>query len=290
MQKSLLRTLRRALAATPMGNRRYIRYKLRVQGKTMNRSRSIILSALVVICALAVASSAFGGAMVRVGPLVIRADGEFTPRELPQHTYVPIRFQGHADIKMTNSKPPPALRRAVLDFDRDGRLTTGGLAVCSPDEIAGTTPEEARQRCKAAIIGTGHVAAVIALPDRERFRVESPLTLFNGPRQDGNVTVVSHAQVTAPIVETYVVVVPIERRSGYFSYRATIDIPSIAGGYGALTHIDGKLGKRYRYGGKARSYTSARCSDGILLTHGLLSFADGNVISGDLFKPCNAIG
>ena len=67
-----------------------------------------------------------------------------------------------------------------------------------------------------------------------------------------------------------------------------LDIPPIAGGLGALTHIDVKIGRRYRAGGKQRSYVSARCSDNILQTHGRFSFEDGTIIDGLVEKYCHS--
>lgn len=257
----------------------------------MSRFRSISLCLLLALCGLTVAivGRAADAAMVQVGPLVLKADGGFTPRHLPQNRRVPIKFEGHADIESRNSEPPPAVRQMRLDFDRDGLIETNGLASCLPSQIEGTTPQVARQVCEAAIIGTGNVGVVITLPGSHSVNIKSPLTLFNGPRQEGNLTVVAHAQANFPAPETFVVVVPIERRQGAFSYRATVDVPAIAQGYGAITHVDGKLGRLYRYRGSERSYTLARCSDGILETRGLLWFADGTVISGSLFKPCSAV-
>ena len=52
--------------------------------------------------------------------------------------------------------------------------------------------------------------------------------------------------------ETYAIVVPIEKRGGGFRYRARLDLPSIAGGAGAITHVDVRIGRRYRAGGKAQ--------------------------------------
>lgn len=256
----------------------------------MNRSRPNLV-ALLALCALALAAigGAAKGAMIKYGPLVLRADGGFTPQQLPRRSFAPISFQGHAEIRSTNSKPPPALRQVRLDFDRDGRVTTAGLPVCEPSGIEGLAPAAARQRCPRAIVGTGHVGAVIALPGQSRVNVRSPLTLFNGPRRDGNLTVIVHAQATYPAPETYVVVVPVEHLGGFYSYRSTFDVPPIAGGYGALTHIDAKIGKRYRFAGKPRSYISARCSDGIFQTQGKLWFTDGTILSGSVFKGCTPI-
>ena len=250
------------------------------------RARGVV--AALCIAAVALLAGNASADRVRLGPLVVTADGGFTPRLLPKRSYAPIRFQGRAEIKMLNGKQPPALRRIRLDLDRDGKLTTTGLATCAPQTIENATPEQARRTCGAALVGTGTVGASIVLPGRSAVDVTSPLSLFNGPRQGGAATVVAHAQNTFPNTETYVVVIPIEQRQGVYRYRATFDIPQIAGGAGALTHADVKVGRRYRSGGEERSYVSARCSDGILQTLGLASFADGTVISGSIFKPCRA--
>ncbi|HWM64341.1 MAG TPA: hypothetical protein VNP96_10180 [Solirubrobacterales bacterium] len=256
----------------------------------MGRVEPLKIAAMLAACAVlfATVAASAGGATVRVGKLVLRADGGFAPRMLPRREYAPIRFQGHADIKTTDGSPPPALQRIRLDFDRDGRLTTAGLPVCQPAQLAGATPQQARSRCAGALVGTGHVKATIGVPGL-RVNVTAPLSLFNGPGLSGNRTVIAHSQTIFPLPETYVVTIPVERRRGVYGYRSTFDLPPIAGGFGALTHIDAKIGRRYRAGGAERSYISARCSDGILQTLGLATFADGTVISGSLFKGCQAL-
>jgi hypothetical protein len=229
------------------------------------------------------------GASVRIGTLVLHADGGFTPQLLPKRSYAPIDFQGHADIGTTDGSMPPALQHVRLEFDRDGKLTTAGLPICPPSRIEAASPAQARRRCKGAIVGVGRIGARIALPGGGRVDVHSPLTLFNGPRQAGNPTAVLHAQTTFPAVETFVVVIPIERRGGAYAYRAAFDVPSIAGGAGALTHIDARVGRRYRAGGVERSYASARCSDYILQTRGFFSFADGTIVNGSVFRSCRPL-
>lgn len=241
-----------------------------------------LLTASVVLLA-----GASGAATVRVGTLVLHADGSFEPRLLPKRAYAPIRFQGYGEIKTTNGSLPPALEHVKIDFDRDGHLTTAGLPVCSPSTLEGAAPKQARSRCSGAIVGTGRLAAAIPLAGLGQLRVSSALTIFNGPRQDGDPTVVLHAQAPFPISETYVIVAPIERRKGIYRYRTEFDIPPIAGGLGSLTRIDAKVGRFYRAGGGERSYVSARCSDYILQTQGYFSFADGNVIYGSVFKACS---
>jgi hypothetical protein len=253
----------------------------------MMGKRLLAAGALLAGCAV-LAGGTIGAtaAMVRVGTLVLHADGGFEPNVLPKLTYAPIHFQGHGDISTTNGSVPPALQHVRLELDHDGRLTTTGLSVCPPSRIEGASPAQARRRCRGAIVGTGHLAAAVPLPVLGRITLRSPLTLFNGPRRDGNPTVVAHAQAPFPISETYVVVAPIERRQGTFGYRASFDVPPIAGGLGALTHVDTKIGRPFRSGGAERSYVSARCSDHILQAQGYFSFADGTVIYGSVFKIC----
>lgn len=251
--------------------------------------RKWIAAAGLVLAGVLLVSSLAGGAMVRVGTLVLTADGSFEPRELPRNRYVPIDFQGWANIRKTDGSVPPALQHVKVEFDRDGKLTPTGLPVCPPERLAGTTPKQAQSRCRNAIVGTGHVGAAVTVPGLKRVELRSPLTLFNGPRQNGNPTVIGHAWTLFPLPETYVVVAPVEERRGTFRYRSSFDVPPIAGGFGSLTHVDLKMGRRFRAGGGERSYLSARCADGILQTQGYFSFADGVVIYGSVFKACRPL-
>jgi hypothetical protein len=225
-------------------------------------------------------------ALVKVGNLVLTADGGFTPLKLPRQTFVPIDFTGHADLRAADGSVPPPLQQVMLNFDRDGRLSTTGLPICQPSLLEDATPAEARSRCPNAIVGTGHISALIALGTAAPILASSPITLFNGPRQEGHPTVILHARTTVPATQTFVVTIPIEKRGGLYRYRATVDVPPIAGGHGSLVHLDVKVGKRYRYRGSERSYTEARCGDGIFRTRGRFTFADSTIIEGSVEKAC----
>jgi hypothetical protein len=238
------------------------------------------------LAALAAASATGDEALVEVNDIVLRADGGFQPQTLPKRRFAPIDFQGHVDLSPRRGGPLPPLQQAQIDFDRDGRLDVAGLPACAPETVAQLGTAEARQACRGAIVGTGHVAAAIALPGGAA-QTSSPLTIFNGPPLATGPSVVLHARTAVPSPEVYAIVVPIERLRGGFRYRARIDLPPLAGGLGALTHIDVKIGRRYRAAGRSRSYVSARCSDNVLQTRGHFTFADGTVISGLVEKYCN---
>lgn len=252
----------------------------------MPRKRLTRAAALFCALALSVTASAAGeGALVEVNDLVLRADGGFQPRSLPRRQFVPIDFQGHFDIAAKGGGKPPTLESATVDFDRDGRLSAGGLPTCDPARIADASPSRARQICPGAIVGKGHVAALIEV-GAGTVRARSALTIFNGPPHNGAPTVVLHAQTTVPATQTFAIVVPIERRRGEFRYRAKLTLPPIAGGLGAITHVDVKVGRRFNAGGRRRSYVSAHCSDGVLRTHGHFAFDDGTIIDGSVEKAC----
>jgi hypothetical protein len=240
-----------------------------------------------ILGALLVATAAGNGALVKVNGIVLRADGSFQPRALPRDRFAPIDFRGYLDIAAKGGGKPVALQQAVIDFDRDGRLSVGGLPVCRPELVADVGPAKARRVCGGAIVGEGRVEALIDLGGGP-VSASSPLTLFNGPPSAGHPTVVLHARTTVPVAQTYAIVVPIERRPGGFRYRATLEVPPIAAGLGAVTHIEVDVGRRFAAGGQRRSYVSARCSDGILRTHGRFSFADGTVVDGSVEKACTA--
>jgi hypothetical protein len=241
--------------------------------------------AAVLACALALlpASAFAGGALVKVNGLILRANGSFEPSSLPRHKFVPIEFEGYFDVAATGGAKPVALEQAVIDFDRDGRLGAVGLPVCQPEWIADASPAEARQTCAGAIVGTGRIEALIGLAAGP-VMASSPLTIFNGPPAGGDPTVVLHARTTVPAAQTYAIVVPIERHRGH--YRATLDLPPIAAGLGAITRVQVHVGRRFSAGGRRRSYVSAHCSTGILKTHGHFSFADGTIIDGNVETPC----
>lgn len=244
----------------------------------------VVLLALV-LAAVAAGAAAGDEALVEVDNIVLRADAGFQPQTLPKRRFAPIRLEGHVDLSARRGAPLLPLQRALIDFDRDGRLSVAGLPTCSPESIAQEGTAEARQTCRGAIVGTGHVGAEIAFPGGA-VETTVPLTIFNGPRLATGPSVVLHARTAVPTPEVYAILVPIERLHGGFRYRARLDLPPLAGGLGALSHIDARVGRRYSAGGRTRSYVSARCSDNVLQTHGTFTFADGTVIAGLIEKFC----
>lgn len=253
---------------------------------TRRGRRAILLLVAILVCGLP-AEGALGAAMVETREIRLKLNAKFQPLKLPKKSFAPVEFQGYIDVGRPGGGAPPALTQVVMDFDRDGRLDVAGLPTCAAERVAEASTEEARAICKGAIVGTGRLEALISLPGGP-VPTSSALTLFNGPRDaEGHPTVVVHARIDVPATQTYAFVVPIEKRPGEFRYRVTVNLPELAGGLGAITHLSVKIGRRYTAGGVKRSYVAARCSDHILRSHGIFTFANGLVIEGvGLEKYC----
>ena len=252
--------------------------------------RKALIATLLALALLSAAGAAYAFE-IHGSSFIFSAGGAISPKSLPRRTYAPLQFEGQVDISpKVKGGVPPALEQAVLDFDREGRLGTRGLPTCAVSAVAEATPQEARSACKGAIVGTGQLAATIALPGQAPVLATSPLTLFNGEPQNGNPTVVLHARLTSPVTQTFAVVVPVERLHGSYSYRATIDVPPIASGYGALTQIKAKVGRRYSSGGRQLSYIAARCFRGVFEARGKFTASDGSRLTIPFFKPCRVRG
>lgn len=250
------------------------------------RARRALPFFLAILAFAALAEGALGAAMVETREIRLRLNADFQPLNLPKTSFAPVEFEGYLDVARPGGGAPPALTQVVLDFDRDGRLDVAGLPTCAAERVAQASTEEARGICKGAIVGTGKLEALVSLPGGP-VPTSSALTLFNGPRQEGHPTVVVHARLTVPTTQTYAFVVPIEKRPGEFRYRVTVNLPELAGGLGAITHLSVKIGRRYTAGGVKRSYVAARCSDHILRSHGAFTFANGLTIEGvGLEKYC----
>lgn len=245
--------------------------------------RAALFATTVAVCLAGTAS----GALVEVEDVVLRADGGFKPQTLPRDRFAPVDFHGYLDVSAKGGGRSSPLRQALIDFDRDGRLSVAGLPTCAAESIAEATTESARARCRGALVGTGKIEVLISTLDQGTgtLRQESELTVFNGPRTGGWPTAVAHARLGT---QTYAITIPIETRRGGFRYRARIEVPPIAGGAAAISRVEVKIGRRYRAGGQRRSYASARCSDNVLHTHGRFTFESGTVVDGSVEKYCRS--
>jgi hypothetical protein len=211
----------------------------------------------------------------------LRADQASPARERADHD--PRRGQDHHGLRGAAADPGTI----EVEFDRHGSVDTTGLPVCFEGQLEATTVSQARKACGGAIVGKGRGAAVVKFPEQGPIRASSPITIFNGPKKNGNPTVLAHAYLTDPIVTTFIVPVVIEKiHKGIYGYRTKATIPKIANGAGIPISGSLKIGKKWTYKGEPHSYVSARCETGRLQARGQIRFKDGTYLSGTFLRPC----
>jgi hypothetical protein len=237
--------------------------------------------------ALLSASATAAALTLRVGDIVVEAEGGFAPKALPKHENAPITLRGGGKLSTVSGELPPILKTITIDFDRHGSVVTTGLPHCTKAKLAATDTAQARRNCPGSIVGEGEGTAVIKFPEQPPIKASSPLTLFNGPPKHGNPTVLAHAHLSVPSPTTFVVSIVIEKiHQGVYGYRTEATIPKIAGGAGIPISGSLKIGRKWTYRGHHYSYVNARCETGHLQAQGEFTFNDGTSLSGTFLRVC----
>lgn len=232
------------------------------------------------------------GEVARNGNVRLSFDVQFSPHALPRDRPVPISASFSGGITALDGGAPPRVRRLSVGFDRRGVVSTEGLPVCRRSQLQSVTSAEAMARCGDAFLGRGHFAAFIDFPTGG-FPVRGPALAFNGLR-GGRPVILLHVYVSVPVRATLVIPMRITHpRQGRFGTVLSTTVPRLAGGAGYLTGIGLTLDRRYRFGGRTRSFISASCPaapgftvDVFTLARGSFEFANGQHANVALSRTC----
>jgi hypothetical protein len=247
--------------------------------------RKVVVAA--VALALAVSATAYGVDAV-IGPLQVSTTATMLPRELPKRGGAPITLTSVTRVKTTDGSTPPTLDTIKFLIDKHGTVNSDAFPVCQPARLKEATPAQARQRCGGALVGKGTGTALVTMPGRAPFEISSPVSFFNAPPTGGKPTLIAHAYETVPTPQALVVPILIERiGAGRYGYRVEIEMPEIAGGYGAPLLAKANVGATRVRGGRKVGYIEARCSGGRLQVEGNLTFANGDFFPATLTSPCH---
>lgn len=236
---------------------------------------------------LLIAAGSASALKIRVGDLILNAEGGFAPKALPKHADAPITLHGGGKLSTVSGELPPIAQEVTIEFDKHGSVETRGLPVCHDGQLEATTVAKARANCRGAIVGEGFGRAIIDFPEQKPIPVSSPITFFNGPLKHGQPTVYAHAYITVPVPVTYIVPIVIERiHHGVYGYRTKARIPTIAGGAGHGVSLKAKIGRKWTFKGQKHSYVNARCETGHLQAKVKVTFKEGTFLTGTFAKPC----
>lgn len=250
--------------------------------------KKVAFAVVVLVLALTAGASAME---IRVGDIILNADGGFTPTTLPRHKDAPITIHGSGKVSTVSGELPPIVKTLTIEYDKHGSVQTVGLPVCSAGKLQSTTVAAARHACPGAIVGEGKGSAIVAFPESKPIHITSPITIFNGPRIHGNDTVLAHAYTTVPVPTTFIVPIVIEKiHNGAYGYRTIAKIPKIAGGAGHPISGSLKIGRKWTYKGVHHSYLNARCETGRLQARVQVTLSDETSLNGTFLRPCKAKG
>jgi hypothetical protein len=252
-------------------------------GKSIRRLIILTAALALLACGSAYALTA------EIGETFVSATATLTPRTLPPKGNAPVTLSNITRIGTKDGSPAPALKTMEFLLDKNGTIDTKGLPTCTIAKLEGTTTSQARKKCAGALVGTGVGKAQVNLPGQAPKTMTSPLSFFNGPPSGGKPTLIVHAYETIPSPQPLLVPITIERvKHGRYGYRAKVEVPQIAGGFGAATLAEATIGATRKVGGKKVGYLNAHCVGGRLQVFGTLTFQDGDYFPATLTSPCHS--
>jgi hypothetical protein len=249
-----------------------------------------IAAVLAVGLTLALGATA-SGIEACIGPLCVSSTVDMQPRELPAAGNAPITLSSTTRVRVKDGSTPPTLD--VIDFmiDKHGTVNSKAFPVCPRAKLEGATTSQARKRCAGSLVGKGTGKALVTMPGRAPFQISSPVSFFNGSPTGGKPTLIAHAYETVPAPQALLVPIVIERvAKGRYGFHVKVEMPEVAGGFGAPTLAEASVGATRKKGGKKVGFISAHCSGGRLQVEGKLTFTNGDSFPTTLTSPCHTAG
>jgi hypothetical protein len=235
-----------------------------------------------------------GAEWAQSGNLKVSLEGGLTPQKLPRHDPAPVAVELEGRVETADHSPLPRVNWIKLELAYRGQLDTRGLAVCPKRRLRGTDTEQALRACGPARVGKGHLFAKIFVPNQPPFDVRAHLIAFNGRTAAGRHAVLVHAYAADPPV-SFVIPFSVHHRTGVFPTVLVALIRRSAGPWPHVADFQIKVGRRFRRGGRTRSYLSASCPappgarGGFLsLARATYSFEGGAQLSKEIVRSCKA--
>jgi len=210
-----------------------------------------------------------------VDVLCVGDNGGISPTRLPKHGSAPVTARIEGEVKTRDGSHPAALQDLEAEIDRTIGVDAVGLPTCKAKQLKATSSAVAKKVCGDALVGSGTTEVEVAFPEQKPFRSTGPLLLFNGGVHGATTTVFVHAYVDVPAPTAAIVRATVTRiHQGRYGLRLKARIPEVAGAAASATVFDLKIGRRYTYKGRQKSFLAAGCPTGSWATKGSLEFSD----------------
>jgi hypothetical protein len=224
----------------------------------MRRRIASALGLVALLCALAVVAAA-AGEVVSGGNVRVAFRGWISPQSLPRTARAPVTLHVGGTVQPIGGRHPASLKRVRVEFNRHGRLLTSGLPVCPMRRVAGASSEEALQRCRSALVGSGRFRAHIEIPEGAPFPAVGRMLAFNS-RVHGRPALIAHVYGIDPVPTSQVLPISLRRHGeDGFGPTLTVRMPQVGEDWGYVTGFEMTFHRLYRTGGRTRSFLSASC-------------------------------
>ncbi|HEY7256971.1 MAG TPA: hypothetical protein VH476_09850 [Solirubrobacterales bacterium] len=208
------------------------------------------------------------------GDVRLDFNGRFAPKVLPRDRDAPVSVLIGGSVTSVHGGRPPGLRQISIAVNRYSKVYTRGLPRCEPGMLQSTSTEEALERCRPALVGTGHFGAIVDFSN-DQFPVEGRILAFNSG-SSRHPRLLLHIYNANPAKTTIVLKFGISHPArGDFGTVFTARIPEIASDLGYVTDLSLHFDRQYRFRGEPRSFLSARCAAPAGFGGGPFAFARG---------------
>jgi hypothetical protein len=222
-------------------------------------ARRIAAAAGCAVSVAALAAALAPGAVLQQGNLRITLLSQVQPHLLPRTEQAPIAVFLSGHVAAVDQGVPPQLRGFTVNVNRHGSLRSKGLPVCDIAQIQPSTTERAVSICGPAVIGSGQFWAHIVLPGQDPYPTHGRLLVFNG-RRHGKPVILAHIYTANPFATSFVIPFAIHHlHGGPYGTRLSADLPRALGTWGYVDRIKLTLRRKYKVGGRTRSYFNANC-------------------------------
>lgn len=220
--------------------------------------RAKLAIALLALASLAASAAPAGAEVMQRNGVRVNFGGELAPQLLPRSGSAPIAVSLRAKIDPVGKGTAPQLRRISIAINKYGQIDSTGLPVCRLADIQPSTSAKARQACGRSLVGSGSFSARVLLPEQAPFPSEGEILAFNGVHE-GKPAILAHVYGTEPAPTSFTMPFSIGTSAGKFATTITAELPAVTSEWGYVTALELNLDRRYRWGGKARSYVVAGC-------------------------------
>jgi hypothetical protein len=246
---------------------------------------------LVTALAPAIGSAAEGEApsTVAISEDVASLNFAVTPKRLPADLHIPATLDLGAEAMETRSGIPLGLSTMTFDLDRSIGFEPRGLPVCSWPAVQHHLQVDAAGpgECPRAVVGHGEAKIEFAFPENMPIKVPAPVKVYNGGIVGGALELLIEIPVAQPLDGTIRLVAPIRQvRRGRVGSEATIQIPTLSGGWGTLLDFDLELGRSFKQEGRPAAFVTARCRGGKLAAAMTAVLTDGTAAADESIRAC----